>query len=156
VFNVVMAFTMEHLLPNPDQELARTALISVRRVLAEHEGQDGPVTLTVADGAEPVVVPRAAIDLLVSVLGNMAAGQSVSIVPLHAELTTQQAAEILNVSRPFVVKMLDEGRIAYRLVGAHRRIRADSLLEYQRENDARGRAAADELVGLSQEMGLTR
>lgn len=151
-----MTFTMEHPLPNQDRELARNALVSVRRVLAEHKGEDGPVTLIVEDESEPVVVPRAAIDLLVSVLANMAAGQSVSIVPLHAELTTQQAAAILNVSRPFVVKLLDEGKIAFKLVGTHRRIRADSLLAYKRENDAHGRSAADELIQLGQDIGFTR
>lgn len=66
----------------------------------------------------------------------MTAGQSVNIVPLHAELTIHQAAEILNVSGQFVVNSLEEGRNAYRSVGTHRRIRADSLHEYQCENDA--------------------
>lgn len=121
-----------------------------------YKGADGPVTLIVEDESEPVVVPRAAIDLLVAVLANMAAGQSVSIVPLHAELTTQQAAEILNVSRPFVVKLLDEGKIAYKLVGTHRRIRADPLLAYKREDDAHGRSAADELIELGRDLGFAR
>lgn len=147
---------MEHLLPNHDRELARNALVSVRRVLAEDEGEDGPVTLIVEDESEPVVIPRSAIDLLVAVLANMAAGQSVSIVPMHAELTTQQAAEILNVSRPFVVKLLEEGKIEYKLVGTHRRIRADSLLAYKREDDAHGRSASAELIQLGQDLGFTR
>jgi excisionase family DNA binding protein len=85
----------------------------------------------------------------------MAAGQGVTVVPSHAELTTQQAAEILNVSRPFVIKLLGEGLIDYRTVGTHRRIRADSLLEYKRRDDAARHDAAGELAAMTQELGLT-
>ena len=151
-----MSLTLDQLLPNDDAELARLALVSVRRVLAEHHGEAGPVSLIVEGENAPVVVPRQAVDLLVKVLANMAAGQGVSIVPSHAELTTQQAADILNVSRPFLVKLLDGGKIEYKRVGTHRRIRADSLIQYKREDDARSRAEASELIQLGQEMGFER
>jgi excisionase family DNA binding protein len=85
----------------------------------------------------------------------MAAGQGVKLVPSHAELTTQQAADLLNVSRPFVIKLLDEGKIGYRTVGTHRRITASSLLAYKRQDDAQRRHAAGELASMTQEMGLT-
>jgi excisionase family DNA binding protein len=84
----------------------------------------------------------------------MAKGQGVSVVPSHAELTTQQAADMLNVSRPFLIGLLDAGEIEYRKVGKHRRIKAESLIAYMREDDRSHRAAADELSSLSQEMGL--
>ncbi|WP_258957125.1 helix-turn-helix domain-containing protein [Rhodococcus globerulus] len=77
-------------------------------------------------------MPRAAFELIRDVLANMAAGQGVTVVPAHAELTTQQAAEMLNVSRPHVIKLLDERQIEYRLVGRHRRILASSLIAYRR------------------------
>jgi excisionase family DNA binding protein len=82
----------------------------------------------------------------------MAAGQGVSIVPSQAELTTQQAADMLNVSRPYFIGLLERGEIDYRKVGTHRRILAESLMAYMREDDRRRRNATDELNALTQEM----
>ncbi|WP_433599536.1 helix-turn-helix domain-containing protein [Nocardia sp. CA-135953] len=86
-----------------------------------------------------------AVSLLAFILARAAGGRGVSIVPSHAELTTQQAAAMLNVSRPYVVGLLETGEIPFRLVGTHRRIRFDDLKEYQRRSAATSRAAADEL-----------
>ncbi|MDN3460656.1 helix-turn-helix domain-containing protein [Rhodococcus sp. APC 3903] len=84
----------------------------------------------------------------------MAAGQGVTVVPAHAELITQQAAQIFNVSRPHVIKLFDEGHIEYRLVGRHRRILASSLIAYQRSELGGARNAADELAALPEDLGL--
>jgi excisionase family DNA binding protein len=108
----------------------------------------------VAGTAESVHLPRAAFELIRDVLANMAAGQGVTVVPAHAELTTQQAAQMLNVSRPHVIKLLDEGRIEFRLVGRHRRILASSLIAYQRSQLGGARNAADELAALTEDLGL--
>ena len=83
----------------------------------------------------------------------MAAGQGVSLVPAHAELTTQQGADLMNGSRAFLVR-LQAGDIEYRLVGTHRRIKAASLLDYVRRDDAQRRKAADELTALTQDMAI--
>ena len=74
-------------------------------------------------------------------------------MPANAELTTAQAAQVLNVSRPFLIKMLDEGKIEFRMVGSHRRIRADSLRAFKAQDDLRRRDAFAEMVALSQELG---
>lgn len=142
--------------PGEDEAaIARDALVRVKEFLQRHPGRGHePVLLTVQEDAGSLVLPRSAVELMARILAHMAAGQSVSVVPLHAELTTQQAADILNVSRPFLVGLLDDGEIEYRMVGTHRRIKASSLISYQRQDDARQRGAADELTALSQELGL--
>jgi len=96
-----------------DAVIARDALGGVRKALAAHRDIHKPVRLKVEEDGETITVPRAAVDLLVGVLANMAAGQAVSLVPAHAELTTQQAADLMNVSRPFVVRLLQAGSPAH-------------------------------------------
>jgi excisionase family DNA binding protein len=139
----------------PDDEsvaVAAEALPRIQDYLRRHP--QGPARVrVVGDGDEgQLVVPRGAVELLARVLAHMANGHSVSVVPDHAELTTQQAADLLNVSRPYLIGLLDAGEIDFRKVGTHRRILAGSLLEYQRRDDLRRRAAADELAQLTQEM----
>ena len=92
--------------------------------------------------------------MLAQILALLASGQGVQVMPDAAELTTQQAAEFLNVSRPFLIKLLETDQIPYRLVGTHRRISFADLREYKRRDDLSRRRAADELSQLSQELGL--
>ena len=136
-----------------DISTAVEALPHVKDYLATHT--DAVIRLVVADEPEEtLVVPRGAVELLARVLAHMAAGQGVSVVPANAELTTQQAAELLNVSRPFLIGLLDTGDIEYRKVGKHRRIKAQSLMAYMARDDQKRREAADELTRLNQAMGL--
>lgn len=138
-----------------DAALARDAVGRVKRYLAKRSSSHEPIRVIVdEEDQQPLALPRAAVELMARVLAHMALGQSVSIVPLHAELTTQQAANLLNVSRPFLISLLDEGKIQYRLVGTHRRILASSLMAHQRSDDIARRGAADELSAMTQEMGL--
>jgi excisionase family DNA binding protein len=92
--------------------------------------------------------------LLVEVLKQLASGNAVSIVPLRKEVTTYEAAEILNVSRPFVIGLLEKGEIPFRKVGAHRRIPLSTLLEYKRKTDAIRDEALDFLAAQAQELKL--
>ncbi|GAA3986832.1 helix-turn-helix domain-containing protein [Thermobifida alba] len=137
-----------------DVRIARNALPRVRRYLQDHPENPSIVPVVVEDDGEKLVLPRAALELLAGVLAHMAAGRGVSIVPAHAELTTQEAADLLNVSRPHLIGLLNAGEIEYRKVGTHRRVRADSLLDYMRRDDQRRREAADELSALNRELGL--
>jgi excisionase family DNA binding protein len=90
------------------------------------------------------------------VVGDLArtGRRGVQIIPDASELTTQQAADFLNVSRPYLIGLLEADEIPYRKVGTHRRIRFEDLREYRRRDDLKRRQAADELTRLSEELGL--
>ena len=104
---------------------------------------------------EPTIrIPASAARLLVQILDEMSRGNAVKIIPIHAELTTQEAADLLNVSRPTLIQMLDAGALEYRKVGTHRRIRVDSLMAHKRKLDADRRAALAELSAYDQEIGF--
>ena len=84
----------------------------------------------------------------------MAQGNVITLTPIHAELTTKQAADLLNVSRPFVCKLLDNGEIPHRKVGRHRRLRYVDLMDYKKKTDDARYQDLDELVKQAQELGL--
>lgn len=141
----------------PDAAEIQTADIAVRRVqryLTDHAEERDIRVVVGGDPDDALAIPRSAVELLARVLAHMAAGQGVTVVPAHAELTTQQAADLLNVSRPHLIGLLDAGDIEYRKVGSHRRVRADSLMDYKRTDDLKRREVADELAELNQDMGL--
>lgn len=134
----------------PDQEdigLARASATELSRLLRERPDSDrARVRL---DGHD-LILPREALALLRDLLSEMAQGHAVSIVPTHAELTTQQAANFLNVSRPHVVKLLEDGLLPYHRVGTHRRIRYLDLVEYKERRLAQSEAALDALAEQAQ------
>jgi excisionase family DNA binding protein len=139
-------------IPPEQTDSANQALRQVRSYLEAHRDRR-TITVTVADGGPAsLTLPREAVELLAGLLAHLGAGRGVSVVPADAELTTQQAADMLNVSRPFLVGLLDAGEIAYRTVGTHRRVEASSLLAYRHHDDLRRHAAADELTCLGQEL----
>jgi excisionase family DNA binding protein len=88
--------------------------------------------------------------LLMDILEAMAAGRGVTIVPENAELTTVEAAGVLNISRPYLIKLLDEGVIPHRKVGKHRRIRMEDVMAYKARDDREREAILDQLVGEAQ------
>ncbi len=137
-----------------DAELAQRAARRIGEYLTMHPGAD-PVTIQgELAGHDALVVPREAAVLLAQVLGYLANGEGVNVMPDSAELTTQQAAEFLNVSRPYLIKLLESEQIPFRRVGTHRRIRFRDLRLYKSQDDLKRRQAADELTQLSQELGL--
>jgi excisionase family DNA binding protein len=109
---------------------------------------------------QPLELPAGAVALLMDILDAMAAGRGISLIPEDAELTTVQAAEVLNVSRPYLIKLLAEGAIPHRKVGKHRRIRLEDVRSwsYKSRIDRDREALLDELAADAQEndMGYAR
>ena len=131
--------------PTPrDAAIAR----STGRILSRYAGTDRPLTLRAGDGEpeQPIELPAGAVELLARVLEAMAAGQGVTLIPETAELTTVQAADVLNVSRPYLIKLLDRGAIPHRKVGRHRRIRMEDVVAYKDAIDRERERALDRLA----------
>ena len=112
------------------------------------------VRVTDADQERPIELPAGAVSLLMDNLAAMAAGRGLTLVPENAELTSVQAAHLLNVSRPFLIGLLEAGAIPYRKVGKHRRIRMEDAMAYKEQIDREREAVLDELVADAQEDGM--
>lgn len=137
-----------------DAESAARALRRVKDYLAHTAQPDEDVRIHTETSDEVLVLPRQTVEMFAAILAAVAGGQGVQLLPVNAEVSTQVAAETLNVSRPYLIGLLEQGKIPFRLVGRHRRVRFDDLIAYQREDDRRRKDAADELTRLDQELGL--
>jgi excisionase family DNA binding protein len=128
----------------------------VRRALEKYSADRKALRVQIAAGrrAETLDLPPVVTRLLMSILKETAAGRAVTLVPLAPEITTQQAAELLNVSRPYVVSLIDKGTLPARMVGNHRRLPLQDVLAYKADSRAKRRQTLRELVTLDQELGL--
>ena len=125
------------------------------RVLASHMGAAEPLQFRIGPAPEESVrVPASAVRMLVRILEEMAKGNAITLIPVHAELTTQEAADMLNISRPSLIQLLNEGTIDYRKVGTHRRVRFEALMKFKRQTDADRKAALTELAAYDQELAI--
>ena len=127
------------------------------RVLAARMQDADPMELRILDHDTPeetLKLPAPAVRLLLRILEEMARGNAVTLVPLHAELTTQEAADMLNISRPTLIQLLVEKKIKFRRIGTHRRIPFESVMEYKRKARADRQAAIDEFVSHNEDLGI--
>jgi excisionase family DNA binding protein len=143
---------LAHRQPPPSVQeaaLARSSGQSLARLIRKNR----PLNLKVtdADQEQPIELPPGAALLLMDILEAMAAGRGITLIPENAELTTVQAADVLNVSRPFLIKLLEEKALPCRKVGAHRRIRMEDVMAYKARIDADREAILDQLVVEAQE-----
>ncbi|MBK8069374.1 MAG: helix-turn-helix domain-containing protein [Rhodanobacteraceae bacterium] len=138
-------------LPTPEE--ARMARDGSLRLAAAIDIKASP-NVSIGGGAEAIELPASAARLLVELLAQMGQGNAVQVVPVHAELTTQQAADFLNVSRPYLIERLEAGELPFRKVGKHRRVRFEDVLRYKKRTDYESKLAMTELTALSQELGL--
>jgi len=116
---------------------------------------DGSVRIHIdGNGGSDLALPAPAVRLLTQLLTEMGQGHPVTLLPLDEELTSQNAAELLKVSRPYLVKLLDDGAIPSRKVGTHRRVLLRDVLAYKQRDDERRHAVLDELAAQGQELGM--
>lgn len=137
-----------------DVGIAERAALRIRDYLEGHPDDDLIEALGETGAEDALVIPRATAVLFAQILDQLAQGRGVQILPKVAELSTQQAADVLNVSRPYLIGLLTSGEIPYRKVGRHRRVRFEDLMDYKRQDDLKRRAAADDLASISEELGL--
>ena len=134
----------------PDEsnsELAATASRELARAAK------ASITVRLEDGTD-LLLPKLVTPLLIKMLTEMAPGNPVTLIPLHAELTTQEAANLLNVSRPYLNKILDRGEVKCHKVGTHRRVKFSDLEEYRHKKEAERQSLMDELAAEAQELGM--
>jgi len=139
----------------PTEEEAQISKESSRIFAAYVSSKVHQLKIVEDDGSEKVAkIPEAAYRLFVDILTQMAQRNAVTLIPIHAELTTQQAADLMNVSRPYLIKLMEAGEIAYCKVGRHRRVRFEDLMAYKTKVDASRQDALDELVAETELLGL--
>ena len=142
------------LVPTPEEsKLARETF----RKLTAHRSRAHKVDLLLSTGAgrsEHAAVPKRALDLLAEILRQTAEGNAVAVLPVHQELTTQEAADLMNVSRPFIIALIEKEELPAHRVGSHRRIPLAAVLALKSKTDADRDKALDFLVAQSQELKL--
>ena len=127
------------------------------RQLASYLKSNKKLALRIVANDKPrelLTIPRGALKLLSHILEQMAQGNAVTLIPIHAELTTQEAADLLNVSRPFVVRLLEEGQIPHHKVGTHRRVLFRDLMAYKQRTRKEREHALDALAAQAQELDM--
>lgn len=150
-----------------DPTLSKMSLPVEREVLAAVQGQRALAAYLATqfetqriqifddkNQAHQVELPTSALRLLVDILAELADGNAVKVVPIHAELTTQEAADLLNVSRPHLVKLLEDGVLPYHKTGKHRRVRFADLMQFKVQRDHDSELAMQELANQAQELKM--
>lgn len=143
------AYELGDSIPTEDMQSSAGQL---RDVLLASEGGEELIVLDEANQEQRLVLAPQLSKLLRDILSHIEKGEGVTFVPTSKQLTTQQAADILNVSRPFLIKQLEDGLVKYSKVGRHRRVEARDLFEYKRARDAERDGHLDDLIGKDQEL----
>lgn len=147
--------TSATLIPPLDRDQADLARESHRHLAHVQAAKVRTLKLVVDDNAqETVLLPAPLFRLILAVLSHVAHGKALTLLPVQAELTTQQAADLLGVSRPYLVKLLERGELPCRKVGRHRRVGFRDLVAYRKAMGERRKESLDELARLSEELGL--
>lgn len=141
--------------PTPaDSAAARQALQRLGVEIRAHSDRHLSYQVEANTQQASIELPASVFEIVEQILSAMAQGYGLTLIPQKAELTTVQAAEILNVSRPYLIKLLEDGKIPYRTVGTHRRILMEDLMAYEERLSARQDEILDELIAQAQELDL--
>lgn len=144
--------TAQKVLHMPTQAEMEQAKISSRTLSKYADADRVQMSLRGSNGeTDELVLPGHVIQILLDVLSEMSRGNAISLIPHHQELSTQEAANLLNVSRPYLVGLLEKGELPFRKVGSHRRVLLTDVLSYKESIDQRRRKALAELTALSQD-----
>lgn len=137
-----------------DQRIAKKSISKIQKIssLKTNINDSGAVQITVTGSEESLSIPKKAMALLNVILDNMAQGKSITLLPSDSEISTQQAADILNVSRPYLIKLVETGKIPSKKVGTHRRLRLSDILDYDNKMKEIQDEKLAELARLAQEM----
>ncbi|RVU41449.1 DNA-binding protein [Lujinxingia sediminis] len=135
----------------PREQRDRVAALLELLTHVDENLQEPATYQLVSPSGEVIDLPESVFLLLERIIEVLASGDAITVVPVGKELTTQQAANILNVSRQYLVRLLNDGRIPFRKIGTHRRVRMEDLLAYKRQRDRDRIASLDDLSQLSQD-----
>jgi len=139
----------------PTQQDARLAAKAVSRLSGYLDRPDDvKIQIGIEGRQETVAVPQMVLHLLSRILKETASGHAVSVVPFESELTTSEAADYLNVSRPYVIALLEQGKIPFHKVGSHRRIRLEDVADYKKRQMATSYAAMEELQAQAEDLNM--
>jgi excisionase family DNA binding protein len=140
-------------LPEAERAEAQEASRAVSRLTGRGAVRVEAVPVDKSEPVQTFILPAPAVQLLTDLLAHLGAGRPVQVIPDNAEMTTQQAADFLNVSRPWIVKLIDRNELPHRMVGTHRRVLFSELRAYKEQMDKTRRDALDTLVAEAQAMG---
>jgi excisionase family DNA binding protein len=138
-----------------EQRLARESFARLKPTSDEFiRSKTGEVHIKIQETGASVSIPGKAFALLVTILANMSKGKSITLIPSNSELSTQQAADMLNVSRPHLVKLLEQGVLPFKKVGSHRRILLQDLIDYESRQAKNREEQLNFLARQAQDLGL--
>ena len=147
--------TLKVNLPSPEEAAIAKASGRALSGIIETKAASQPLLITDADGiARSVEIPVSALRFLVDVLTELGEGNTIKLVPVHAELTTQEGADLLNISRPTFIKLLDDGKIPFSTTGNRRKVKYVDVRAYQEKLETARLASLEALGALDQELGL--
>ena len=136
-----------------DIEMARVAQRCIMESLEHSKAAE--ITLTTDNGKYPsIALPPASLRMIGEILGAMSEGRSITLMPSKREFSTVEAANFINVSRPFIIKEIEAGKLKHRLVGTHRRVLLEDLIEYKSAMQSKQYAALDRMAENAKELGL--
>lgn len=135
-----------------DQRIAKSSISKFRE--SSNRARGSSIKIKIQESGDFLTIPKKALSLLFHILSNMAQGKSITLIPSDAEVSTQQAADMLNVSRPHLVKLLEDGEIPFKKVGTHRRIELIQLIAYEKKVKENRNEKLDFLAKQAQDLNL--